>query len=84
MSRVSAVKTHARLYDSACVRDPPFNKGSRSSRGQPKAVSEATELELLARRVRCLCPDRRDPERFHLDKSEIVAALRRLAREIAA
>lgn len=35
----------------------------------------------LALRVARLGPDRRNPERFHEDKSEIVAELRRLARK---
>jgi hypothetical protein len=34
----------------------------------------------LADRVRRLSPSHRDPERFHIDKSEIEAELRRLAR----
>ncbi len=41
-------------------------------------------LAALARRVVRLSPSRHDPEQFHLDKSEIVAELRRLAREISA
>lgn len=41
------------------------------------------ELAELARRVTRLCPDRRDPERFHADKSVIAAALAELARELA-
>lgn len=32
----------------------------------------------LARRVQRLTPDRRDPERYHVEKSEIAAAIRRL------
>jgi hypothetical protein len=44
-------------------------------------TSEGTALAVLAERVSRLCPDHRDPERFHLDKSEIVHDLRRLARE---
>lgn len=35
----------------------------------------------LAKRVSRLGPDRRNPEQFHIDKSEIVAELRRLARK---
>lgn len=35
----------------------------------------------LARRVQRLSPDRRDPERYHAEKSEIAAELRRLARD---
>ncbi|MEE3502614.1 hypothetical protein [Acidiphilium acidophilum] len=34
----------------------------------------------LARRVQRLAPDRRDPERYHAEKSEIAAELRRIAR----
>lgn len=33
----------------------------------------------LADRLRRLCPDHRDPERFHIEKSEIEHELRRLA-----
>lgn len=35
----------------------------------------------LARQVDRLRPSHRDPERFHLDKSDIVDALRRAARD---
>lgn len=34
----------------------------------------------LANRIRRLCPDHRDPERFHIEKSEIEHQLRRLAK----
>lgn len=37
------------------------------------------ELERLALAVQFLMPSHTDPERFHLDKSEIVHALRDLA-----
>lgn len=37
-------------------------------------------LNVLAQRVAWLSPDRRDPHRFHEEKSEIVNELRRLAR----
>ena len=37
-------------------------------------------LEEVANRVRRLSPDRRDPERFHIEKDELAAELRRLAR----
>ena len=40
---------------------------------------EREELAALAVRVDRLVPDRRDPERFHEEKSELAAALRRLA-----
>lgn len=45
----------------------------------PSLVSCDT-LAALAQRVVRLCPDHRNPERFHEDKSEIAAELRRLAR----
>ncbi|WP_279578301.1 hypothetical protein [Methylobacterium sp. J-078] len=37
----------------------------------------------LAERLRRLAPSSRDPERFHEEKSEIVHALRLIAREVA-
>lgn len=37
-------------------------------------------LAELAHRVRRLCPDHRDPHRFHEEKSEIAHALATLAR----
>jgi hypothetical protein len=36
----------------------------------------------IARRIDRNVPDRRDPERFHADKSAIVDELRRAAREV--
>lgn len=45
-------------------------------------IDRGTAILDLARRVERLAPHHRDPERFHLDKSEIVAELRRLAREV--
>lgn len=41
----------------------------------------ADELRRLAHAVARLLPDRRDPEAFHANKSEIAARLRRLAAE---
>jgi hypothetical protein len=41
-------------------------------------VDRATLLR-LARMARRLCPDRRDPERFHIEKDAIERELRRLA-----
>lgn len=38
-------------------------------------------LEEIAERIRRLVPSHRDPERFHVEKSEIEHQLRRLARE---
>lgn len=71
-------------------------RASRASRGLEARKREAAEaapaapeigstpivLHDLARQVQRLLPDRRDPERFHADKSEIAAALRRLARQM--
>jgi len=44
---------------------------------------EADQLIALAHAVGRLAPSHRDPEQYHMDKSEIVAELRRLARNIA-
>ena len=41
-----------------------------------------TTLDNLAYRVEKLTPHPRRPERFHEDKSEIVAELQRLAQEV--
>lgn len=45
-------------------------------------TSGCTALDDLAERVRRLVPSHRDPERFHVEKSEIEHDLRRLAREV--
>jgi hypothetical protein len=39
-------------------------------------------LSTLAARVARLSPDRRDPERWHLEKDDIAKALRRIARDL--
>ncbi len=44
-------------------------------------VSAPHTLTMIADKVRRLSPSHRDPERFHIDKSEIEADLRRLAKE---
>ncbi len=44
---------------------------------------EVAQLHALASAVGRLSPSHRDPEAFHIGKSEIVAELRRLARNIA-
>jgi hypothetical protein len=41
----------------------------------------AERLRDLAERLARLAPSRHDPERFHIDKSDLVDALRRLARD---
>lgn len=43
-------------------------------------MTQHEALAALANRVQRLSPDRRDPERYHAEKSEIAAELRRLAR----
>lgn len=43
----------------------------------------AEELRGLAVQVQGLVPSHRDPERFHLEKSEVVADIRRLADDVS-
>lgn len=45
-------------------------------------VSAPHTLALIADKVRRLSPCHRDPERFHIDKSEIERDLRRLAKVV--
>jgi hypothetical protein len=52
--------------------------------GKRPTPSVANELADLARQVASLSPDRRDPEQFHMAKSEIAAGIRRCARQIDA
>ncbi len=47
---------------------------------QPEPFNAWQHIGDLADRVGRLCPDRRDPERFHIEKSEIEHELRELAR----
>ena len=41
------------------------------------------QLSDLVHRIRCLCPDHRDPHRFHEEKSEIAFELAELAHRVA-
>lgn len=51
----------------------------------PRSLNpDSAELLALSRAVLQLGPDRRDPERFYLDKSEISHRLKKLARELEA
>lgn len=56
---------------------------------KPSVVAEtgpttaASDLKHLAERVRRLAPSHHDPEKVHMDKSEIAGELRRIAKEIA-
>jgi hypothetical protein len=40
-------------------------------------------LRTIAARLQYLAPSHRDPERYHVEKSELVAALRVLARRLS-
>lgn len=60
----------------------PGSCGRREGSSPAAAPPACAELERLARQVARLSPSHRDPERFHMDRSEIVAELRRLARSL--
>jgi hypothetical protein len=45
-------------------------------------MNAADQLRDLSRAVRRLSPDRRDPERYYIEKSEIAARLSALARKL--
>jgi hypothetical protein len=60
---------------------PSANLPTRHRRNQTPSTA-ATRLETLARQAERLRPDHRDPEAFHCQKSELVHALRVLAREV--
>ena len=47
-----------------------------------QCVSPSDALHELARMVRRLSPDRRNPERFHEEKSEVAASLIRIAKSL--
>lgn len=51
------------------------------SEHRPARHHLSEQLADLARRVRHLSPCRRDPERYHVEKDEIEATLRRLSQE---
>ena len=55
---------------------------SGTVRRMPKPQTPADDLDRLAHAVSRLSPSHRDPHRFHEDKSEIAAELRRLARAL--
>lgn len=57
-------------------------KRQRKNASDASVRQVAAGLADLARAVVRLCPDRRDPERFHADKSDIAHALRALARRL--
>lgn len=49
----------------------------------PSRACQATQLERLAHAVSRLTVSHRDPERFFVDRSEVVAGMRALARQWA-
>lgn len=71
--------------DAAYTRESPLYGSTAKCavvrRGAPWSCPADLLLE-LARQVRRLTPDRHDPERFHLDKSEVERALVTLARDL--
>lgn len=71
--------THTHTGAHTHTRAKPLYKKVR----QCASVRQPTDLIDIADAVQRLTVDRRDPERFHVEKSQIVAALRRIAREIA-
>ena len=67
--------------DNPRVRARAYRGIYRENASGASGASGGKTLADLARRVARLGPDHRDPERYHLEKSEIVAELRRMARE---
>ena len=66
---------------------PAYARAYRDQIGKVRQMRQCVSADALARlaqQVSRLCPDRRDPHRFHEDKSEIVAELRNLARALNA
>lgn len=56
---------------------------ARWNRQEKLEAETRMRLETLARRVHRLCPDHRDPHKFHEEKSEIAFELKQLSRRIA-
>lgn len=48
-----------------------------------KEERPSEQLAELVQRIRRLCPDHRDPHRFHEEKSEIAFELSQLAKKVA-
>jgi hypothetical protein len=63
-------------------RDTPL-KGGYPIYPDPNPSRLSDRLSDLAHRVRRLAPSHRDPERYHVEKSEIESELRLLARHAA-
>ena len=64
----------------------PLIGETSTDEAKPRLVSSTPTasdlLHDLARRVQQLSPDRRDPEHFHLEKSDVAHQMRKLARRI--
>lgn len=75
VSRVSRKKYYA-PHVRACV------EHNSNLLTQVTHVTQTDELEAIAQLVARLLPDRRDPEAFHVAKSEAVGRLRGLIRRI--
>ena len=48
-----------------------------------RAEKPSEQIAELVHRIRRLCPDHRDPHRFHEEKSEIAHELTKLAEKVA-
>ncbi len=85
MTAVTAGDTEIPIepYTRVHARTHTHGKGSIGKPLSPAVTLSPETLSALALRVSRLGPDRRNPEQFHEDKSEIVAELRRLARRKA-
>ena len=60
-----------------------ISRGRAGFRAGPTAGETVSqELARIARRLRHLVPDHRDPHRFHEEKSEMERQLRRLSRDL--
>lgn len=81
--------THMTHHDALCIEGGNPRAHTRAYVGGQyrenascaSCASWGKTLAALSRRVAHLGPDHRDPERYHLEKSEIVAELRRMAGE---
>ena len=79
LNPLTCAHTHTRTHARAVG---PLKENAALCGTATLSVQKCNLLD-LAQRVARLGPDRRNPEQFHIDKSEIVAELRRLARRKA-
>ena len=90
----AVVMTHMTHHDAYYSQEVGCNVVDRTERYRQRGKSQgnascascaslpADDLDRLAHAVSRLSPSHRDPHRFHEDKSEIVAELRRVARAL--